>query len=109
MGCADTVSNKLIVLSDVLNYIPNSFTPDGDENNQVWSFKFNGIEEDGFNMYVFNRWGQVIWESHDVNSYWDGTYNGIPVQQGSYVWKADFDVLNTSERRVISGMVTILK
>lgn len=109
LGCTDTVSHKLIVLSDVLTYIPNSFTPDGDENNQVWGFKFNGIEEDGFNMYVFNRWGQVIWESHDVNSYWDGTYNGIPVQQGSYVWKADFDVLNTAERRVISGMVTILK
>ena len=109
LGCTDTVSHKLIVLSDVLTYVPNAFTPDGDEYNNVWKFNFAGIEEDGFNMYVFNRWGQVIWESHDVNSYWDGTYNGIPVQQGSYVWKADFDVLNTAERRVIGGMVTILK
>ena len=109
LGCTDTVSHKLIVLSDVLTYVPNAFTPDGDEYNNVWKFNFAGIEEDGFNMYVFNRWGQIIWESHDVNSYWDGTYKGVLVQQGSYVWRADFDVLNTAERRVIGGMVTILK
>jgi gliding motility-associated-like protein len=109
LGCTDTTSVKVIVLSDVLAYIPNAFTPDGDEHNQVWKYSFSGIETSGFSMYIYNRWGEMIWESHDVNSYWDGTYKGHYVPGGVYVWRASFDVLNNAERRLLGGSITVLK
>ncbi len=40
-----------------------------------------------FELFIFNRWGQILWESHDTSSKWDGTYNGEVVQAGTYVWK----------------------
>jgi gliding motility-associated-like protein len=109
LGCTDTTSVKVIVLSDVLAYIPNAFTPDGDEHNQVWKYSFSGIETSGFSMYIYNRWGEMIWESHDVNSYWDGTYKGHYVPGGVYVWRASFDVPNNAERRLLGGSITVLK
>lgn len=109
LGCTDTSSVKVIVLSDVLAYIPNAFTPDGDEHNQVWKYSFAGIETSGFSMYIYNRWGEVIWESHDVDGYWDGSYNGYYVPDGVYMWRADFDVLNDAERRVLNGSITVLR
>jgi gliding motility-associated-like protein len=109
LGCTDTTSVKVIVLSDVLAYIPNAFTPDGDEHNQIWKYSFAGIETSGFSMYIYNRWGEMIWESHDVSGYWDGTYNGKIVPDGVYMWRADFDVLNDAERRVLNGSITVLR
>jgi gliding motility-associated-like protein len=109
LGCTDTSSVKVIVLSDVLTYIPNAFTPDGDEHNQIWKYSFAGIETSGFSMYIYNRWGEVIWESHDVDGYWDGTYNGKIVPDGIYMWRADFDVLNNAERRILNGSITVLR
>jgi gliding motility-associated-like protein len=109
LGCTDTSSVKVIVLSDVLYYIPNAFTPDGNEYNQVWKYSFAGIETYGFSMYIYNRWGEMIWESHDVSGHWDGSYNGYTVPDGVYMWRADFDVLNDAERRVLNGSITVLR
>lgn len=109
LGCSDTTSRILIVNSDVLSFIPNTFTPDDNEYNQSWGFNFAGIDDQRFNLYVFNRWGEMIWECHNPNETWDGTYNGFPVQQGMYAWKADFGVVNTDERRSINGFVNVIR
>ena len=109
LGCSDTTSRILTVESDVLSFIPNTFTPDGNEYNQGWGFNFAGIDEYRFNLYIFNRWGEMIWECHNPNETWDGTYNGFPVQQGMYSWKADFGVVNTDERRSINGFVNVIR
>lgn len=109
IGCVDTTSRTLTVLSDVLTFIPNTFTPDGNEHNQKWGFNFGGIDEMGFSLYVFNRWGEIIWETHDYNEKWDGTYNGKIVQEGMYIWKSEFSVINTDERRTINGTVNIIR
>ena len=60
-------------------------------------------------MSIFNRWGQMIWECHDINGEWDGSYNGYYVPDGCYFWKSQFTVLNSSEKRVIMGYVTIIR
>jgi gliding motility-associated-like protein len=109
LGCTDTTSRLLTVNSDVLTYISNTFTPDGDEHNQTWGFNFAGIDDQRFNLYVFNRWGEMIWECHNPNETWDGTYGGKPVQQGIYAWKAEFGVINTDERRTINGFVNLIR
>jgi gliding motility-associated-like protein len=109
LGCTDTTSRILTVLSDVLSFIPNTFTPDGDEHNQDWGFNFDGIDETGFSLYVFNRWGEIVWETHDSHEKWDGTYGGKIVPEGMYVWKSTFGVVNTDERRTINGIVNVIR
>ena len=109
LGCTDTTSRILTVISDVLSFIPNTFTPDGDEHNQDWGFNFDGIDETGFSLLIFNRWGEIIWETHDSHEKWDGTYRGMIVPEGMYVWKSTFGVINTDEKRTINGTVNVIR
>ena len=67
----------------------------------------NGFSPYDFHLAIYNRWGQVIWECHDVNGYWDGTYGVNKVQDGVYVWKLDYK-LEDFPRRIKFGHVTIL-
>lgn len=109
LGCSDSSSVVLIVNPDVLTYIPNAFTPGGDEFNSTWKFYLSGVDEQDFTMSIFNRWGQMIWECHDINGEWDGSYNGYYVPDGCYFWKSQFTVLNSSEKRTVMGYVTIIR
>jgi len=91
-------------------YIPNSFTPDGDEFNQMWGPIFtSGFDPFDFHLVVFNRWGEVIWESYNYMAKWDGSYNGKMCQEGIYTWVVDFGDNETDARYTDYGHVTILK
>jgi len=85
-GCVDTVQKVIIVLPEVILYAPNTFTPDDDEYNQDWGLYIEGIDIYNFSLSVYNRWGQLIWESKDPSAKWDGTFNGVIVPQGTYTW-----------------------
>ena len=86
LGCIDTMDHELIVYPEVLIYAPNAFTPDGDEHNQTWRVFMEGIDVYDFELLIFNRWGEVVWESHDLEVGWDGTYNGVMMPEGTYTW-----------------------
>lgn len=108
-GCMDTVSRIVTVFPEVLIYAPNTFTPDGDEYNQNWSVVIDGIDFSSFELQIYNRWGEMIWESNDVSVSWDGTYNGRIAPTGTYTWivKAK-DALNDA-KYIWNGYVTVLK
>lgn len=108
-GCVDTVEHILSVISDIIFYAPNAFTPDGDEFNQTWKFYVSGIDEYNFELLIFNRWGEIIWETHDVNAAWDGTYNGVPVTQGSYTWIARVKEVYTDAKKTFNGVINVLE
>lgn len=108
-GCVDTVEHVLSVISDIIFYAPNAFTPDGDEFNQSWKFYVSGIDEYNFELLIFNRWGEIIWETHDVNSTWDGTYNGSPVTAGAYTWVARVKEIYTDSKKTFNGVINVLK
>lgn len=86
-GCVDSFSTYVPVISDVVIYAPNTFTPDNDMFNEGWRVFMQGIDIYQFNLLIFNRWGEIVWESNNVEVPWDGTYNGQPAAQGTYVWK----------------------
>ena len=85
-GCLDTTNKYVIVIQDVVLFVPNTFTPDGNEFNQSWAIEIDGIDRFSFQLFVFNRWGEIIWESRNPDITWDGTYNGRLVQSGTYTW-----------------------
>lgn len=109
LGCTDTMDYELIVLPEVLIYAPNSFTPDGDEFNQTWLVHMEGIDQYDFELLVYNRWGQLIWESHDINVGWDGRFNGKPVEVGIYTWVINTkDILNDN-KYTYNGFINLMR
>lgn len=108
-GCLDTTERTLSVVSDIIFYAPNAFTPDGDEFNQTWKFYASGIDEYNFELLIFDRWGEIIWETHDVNSGWDGTYNGVPCKEGAYSWVARVKDIYSDTKKTLNGVIHLVK
>lgn len=108
-GCADTTIKTLTVLPEVLIYAPNSFTPDDNEHNQTWQIYMEGIDASSYTLEVFSRWGELVWESHDIESGWDGTYNGRKINEGTFTWKVTARDAVIDHIYEFNGHVTILK
>jgi gliding motility-associated-like protein len=108
-GCIDTTVINVNIIPDVIMYVPNSFTPDDDEHNQTWKFYIEGIDFMNFKVEIFNRWGELIWESYDAKSEWDGTFKNQKVPQGSYTWKMSYKELNSDGRQQHVGYINVLK
>ncbi|MDA9563860.1 gliding motility-associated C-terminal domain-containing protein [Flavobacteriales bacterium] len=87
-------------------YVPNVFSPDGDDINDILYFYGEEIEEVKF--MVFNRWGEKVFQTTNANIGWDGTFRGRPVQQGVYVFKAKGNYLDQSKLDE-HGNITIIR
>ncbi len=87
-------------------YVPNAFTPNGVGLNDRFGIEGEGISE--FNMTVFNKWGELIFETSNMQEPWNGTFGGEIVQDGAYVYNIS---LRTTDKKslVKSGTVTVLK
>ncbi len=108
-GCIDTITYIMHVIDDVMLYAPNTFTPNGDEHNQSWGINITGIDIYNFDLFIFNRWGEVIWESHDPLAKWDGSYNGQLVQEGTYIWKVQANDLINDDKHEFSGYIHMIR
>jgi len=108
-GCVDTITYIFHVVPDVLFYAPNTFTPDGDEFNQLWHPQITGIDIYKYDMFIFNRWGELIWESHDPSVGWDGTYKGKLVQEGTYAWRARVSNLYDDGKLEFNGSINVIR
>ena len=96
--------------SGIIYYVPNSFTPDSDEHNQVFGpVMSEGFDIDGFSFTIFNRWGETIWESRDPTERWDGTYGGKKCQAGVYSWKIQFSVFGDDGKIQDFGHIVLIK
>ena len=80
-----STSNTTEVVPYMSIYIPNSFTPNGDGMNDTFGIYGEAVKD--FKMQVFNRWGQIVFETNNFNNRWDGTFEGNHVPQGSYVYR----------------------
>ena len=111
-GCTDTAKVPVHVYEDIIYYIPNTFTPDGDDFNEVFLPIFSsGFDPSDYILYIFNRWGELIFESHDPKVGWKGTFgvDGIQVQDDTYTWKIIYKHKNDKKKNVIVGHVNVLK
>ena len=113
-GCSDTTSINITVKDELLFYIPNAFTPDGDEYNNIFIPQFGaGYSPDNYSLVIYNRWGETIFESKDLSYGWDGTLAGIPVQNGVFTWKMSLQsseyAVESDIRREYYGHVNLLR
>jgi gliding motility-associated-like protein len=86
-GCTDTVSASLTIGPDFSFYVPNAFTPNGDGVNDGFIGKGEGIQD--FEMSIYNRWGETLYRTQNLNEPWDGTakFRTVQCQQDVYVYK----------------------
>ena len=112
LGCVDTSQYFIGYDPGLVYYIPNSFTPDGDMNNQVFTPVFtSGIDIYHYTMYIFNRWGEIIFESNDPSIGWDGSYGveGKDAEVGVYTYQIFIKIPTFDERKMILGHVNLIR
>jgi gliding motility-associated-like protein len=111
IGCIDTDTTKIHVNDVLIYFVPNTFTPDGDNYNQT----FKPIFTSGFDIYnyhfmIYNRWGEMVFESYDAEHGWNGRYGRSDIlQDGVYTWRVNFKENVTDERYQEMGHITLLK
>lgn len=106
-GCPDTLCQPVVATSEPDVYAANAFTPDQDGLNETFLPVLNGFENWRYQFFIFDRWGEMIHDSRDRYTPWDGTYKGKPVKTDVYVWKV---VLNRQgDERVFYGHVTVVR
>jgi gliding motility-associated-like protein len=88
--------------------LPTAFSPNGDGLNDTWDIFGKDLAK--LDLRVYNRWGETVFIAYSQETRWDGSYNGMPLPAGTYVWKAKYvNALNQEEVVVKQGMVTIVK
>lgn len=106
-GCWDTTYARVALTEEVRLFIPNAFTPNGDGINDKFEIKGTPIAD--FNLYIYDRWGGIIWSTHNYEIHWDGTdKSGKPVASGTYVYQIiGTDYLRQSIN--YNGTVTVVR
>lgn len=86
-SCPDTICKFQPVVGDPIIFVPNTFTPNDDDRNEIFLPILNGFEGWEYRLLIFNRWGEVIHDTNDRYEGWDGTVSGSKAQIDVYVWK----------------------
>ena len=86
-GCESNVCHTVVINEEFLVYVPNAFTPNGDHLNNEFYPVVTGVEILDYEFYIYNRWGELMFESFNEGQGWDGTYQGIMSKFDVYVWK----------------------
>ena len=108
-NCSTTITDYANIVSDVIIYAPNIFTPDGDEFNEGWRVYIDGIDFYDYNCQIYNRWGEIVWESFDASATWYGTYGGGAAPEGTYVWVITAKDGTTDKQYKFNGTVAIYR
>jgi gliding motility-associated-like protein len=112
IGCIDTASLNIHIFQDFIFYVPNSFTPNDDEKNQVFlPILTAGYKKGTYKLTIYNRWGEMVFESRDENVGWDGSYGpeGRDCQIGTYTWVIEVEMLQSQEIKKFVGHVNLIR
>lgn len=101
-----SISNTVLIAGSATVYVPNAFTPDGDGINDMFGAAGTGLND--YELQIFNRWGEQIFTSTNLDDQWDGNYQSLPVAEGVYVYKL-FAMGDGGARTYKTGSVTLLR
>lgn len=107
-GCTDTAYDQVVILPEPAIFLPNAFTPNGDGLNDYFGAYGHDYDWSTFEFYIFNRWGEVIFETRDYTQMWDGRMNGKLVENGVYNYLIRVKSKQHKED-IYRGEVTVLR
>ena len=110
-GCSDSISGIITVFENYTLFIPNSFTPDGDEFNNEFKVLGYGIDPSKFSMKIFNRWGELIFESYDLDKGWQGKYgkDSLSALAGTYTYLIEYQFVNQEQSMSKVGNINLIR
>lgn len=107
--CNDTITKVLPIIPSLQVNIPNTFTPD--DNNQNDTFRpiiYNG-DKDTYLFEIYDRWGELVFQTTEQNIGWDGTYKGLPAKSDSYIYVVVVKNLEKTKTKVYRDFVNLLR
>ena len=110
-GCIDTLIQHVIIENELLFYIPNSFTPNGDGINDIWRPISRTMSMEDYELTVVNRWGQTVFQTTDYYQGWNGSNmnDGYFVDAGVYTYLIKVTSATTKEKLKFTGSVTVTR
>lgn len=105
-GCEDTIQKTVTVHPDFAVYAPNAFTPNGDGLNDFFQVKGLGIKT--YLLQIYSRWGDLIYESNNLEDQWDGKFNGEFVETGTYAYTIKYESM-LNKNYSLEGTVTVMR
>ena len=106
IGCVDSIQKRIEIEEAYYIYIPNTFTPDKNRYNTTFSAVTTGVSS--LSILIYNRWGELMFESDDLRFKWDGIYKGEVAQQGTYIYKVNC-ITNSGRELDFYGHINLLK
>jgi gliding motility-associated-like protein len=108
MNCKDSITKRIQVLGNCYIAVPTAFTPNGDGLNDYLNPN-NAVKADNLLFRVYNRYGQVVFESKDWTRKWDGKINGEAQATGVYAWTLTYTHHDTREKVFIKGTTVLIR
>jgi gliding motility-associated-like protein len=108
LGCSDSTRKTLTVLDFCLIDVPTAFTPNNDGLNDYFQ-PHNALKADNYEFRIYNRWGQLIFQSNNWRDKWDGKINGVLQPTAVYVWMLRYINRDTRQPVFKKGTVTLIR
>lgn len=110
-GCSDSVAYYIWLIDDFALYVPNAFSPDNDGQNDAWQIIGQDVDPSHYHARVWDRWGQLVFESRDLEEVWIGDFQGGShyVQTETFGYVIEARSLSTAAEHTIRGYVTVLR
>ena len=102
-----SISNTVSIEKPLTLYAPNAFSPDGDGVNDHFQIRGQGVED--YNLEIYNRWGQMVFQSENISTRWNGEYRGKQVPIGTYVYQVKGISVSGNEVMVKDGFVALVR
>ncbi len=108
IGCRDTTSKQVTVVTSCYIAVPNAFTPNGDGLND-FLYPINAYKAEHMVFRVYNVFGQKLFETRDKNTRWDGSVNGVQQASGTYVWTLEYTHADMHRNFQLKGTTLLIR
>jgi gliding motility-associated-like protein len=107
-GCTDTTAANVVVVGSCTIAVPSAFSPNRDGRNDEL-YPTNAFNADNLIFRIYNRFGQLVFESRDGQKRWDGNVNGQPQSAGTYIWTLSYRLRATGRHYSFKGTSLLVR
>ena len=106
-NCDNSTMQTINVLEEYFSYSPNAFSPNGDGVNDLFSPVLTDIDYETYDINIFNRWGDIVFQTNNYNESWDGTFQGNNLPQAVYTYKITYKTRRGLEKQERGDIILI--